>query len=163
MKKEFTTSVYILHEGCVLLLMHPKLDMWLPPGGHIEENESPTEAAKREVREETGLEITFIKQENIWVNRWNAASFERPYLCLTEEIPPFGDQAAHQHLDFIYLARPEGNTTPQGEDPLKWFTLGEVMEMKSDEEIFTETQEVIKNIFDESIINQQVHSSTTPP
>ena len=72
MKKQFTTSVYILHQGQVLLLMHPKLKKWLPPGGHVEENESPPEAAKREVKEETGLEITFIKQENLWVKRWNA-------------------------------------------------------------------------------------------
>jgi len=68
--------------------MHPKLKKWLPPGGHVEENESPPEAATREVKEETGLEITFIKQENIWIEKWNAKSFERPFLCLTEEIPP---------------------------------------------------------------------------
>lgn len=34
---------------------------WCFPGGHIECNESLTECAKREVKEETGLEIT-----NLW-------------------------------------------------------------------------------------------------
>jgi 8-oxo-dGTP pyrophosphatase MutT (NUDIX family) len=51
MERHFTTSVYILHEGKVLLLFHPKLQKWLPPGGHIEKDESPPEAAKREVME----------------------------------------------------------------------------------------------------------------
>lgn len=147
MMKQFTTSVYILHAGKVLLLLHPKLKKWLPPGGHIEANESPPEAAKREVREETGLEIAFIKQENVWINRWNATSFERPFLCLTEEIPAHGSEGPHQHLDFIYLASPLGSTHPTGKDPIEWFTPEEVQALESDRVIFAETQEVIEVIF----------------
>ena len=35
---------------------------WAPPGGHMEFGESPVEAAVREVKEETGLDIS---QENV--------------------------------------------------------------------------------------------------
>lgn len=149
MDRHFTTSVYILHEEKVLLLLHPKLKKWLPPGGHIEKNETPPEAARREVLEETGLEIAFISQENIWVNHWNASSFERPYMCLLEEIPPHKETSAHQHMDFIYLAHPTGNPTPSGEDPQRYFTLQEVEKLKSDVEIFAETQEVIASLLKE--------------
>ena len=141
--KEFTASAYILHKDSVLLIKHPKIKKWLPPGGHIEKNESPTEAVKREVKEETCLDIKLISQENIWIDRWNAKSFERPYLCLTENIPSYKERKSHQHIDFVYLAHPIGVPKPQGIHPLKWFTLDEIDTLKSDEEIFLETKEVI--------------------
>ncbi len=91
----------------MLLHRHPKLGKWLPPGGHLEENETPPEAARREVMEETGLEIEFLLQENLWVDASNAHSIERPYLCLLENIPAFGDAPPHQHIDSIFLAKPK--------------------------------------------------------
>ena len=36
---------------------HKKLDVWLYPGGHVEDTETPDEALVREVKEETGLDI----------------------------------------------------------------------------------------------------------
>ena len=50
-------------EGRVLILLRPKDMSWAPgkwalPGGHIEEGEKPIDAAAREVREETTLEIS---------------------------------------------------------------------------------------------------------
>ena len=146
MERHFTATAYILHEDKVLLLLHPKLGKWIPPGGHVEANESPPEAARREVQEETGLEIAFIREENIWIKRWNAESFERPYMCLVENIPEHKGVAAHQHLDFIYLAKPIGNTEPVSEDPIRWMTLEEVEAMECDVEIFGETQETVATL-----------------
>ncbi len=146
MKRHFTTTVYLLKDNQVLLLFHPKLKKWLPPGGHIEEDESPPMAARREVLEETGLEFIFIHEENIWIDRWNAKSFERPYLCLMEEIPEHKGVPAHQHMDFIYLGKPIGNQTPISEDPIRWFNLEEIEALKDDEEIFVETKEVLRTL-----------------
>lgn len=149
MEKHFTAAVYILDNDQVLLIFHKKMQKWLPPGGHLELNETPAEAARREAREETGLEIEFIKDENIWINRWNANSFERPYMCLLEEIPPFGDKPQHQHIDFIYLATPTGGTVvqnPQETDGIRWFSLEDVEKLTPDEEIFVETQQAIRSI-----------------
>src|SRR6185437_245535 len=87
LERHFTATAYILENGRALLLKHPKLGKWLPPGGHVEPNETPPECAKREAREETGLRVELIPQENLWLNYSNAASFERPYLCLLENIP----------------------------------------------------------------------------
>jgi 8-oxo-dGTP pyrophosphatase MutT (NUDIX family) len=56
MRKAFTSSVYLIHDRSVLLILHKRFDAWVPVGGEIESNESPTEAARREVFEETGIE-----------------------------------------------------------------------------------------------------------
>lgn len=148
MERQFTSTVYIVNKEKVLLIFHNKLKKWLAAGGHMEANETPVETARREVKEETGLEIDFIKQENLWVDRWNAKSFERPYLCLVEEIPAHGSQAAHQHIDFIYLATPAKNQTTiherEKDIEMRWFTLEEIESLKPDDEIFVETQETIR-------------------
>lgn len=149
MERQFCATAYIVKEERILLILHRKLKKWVPPGGHLNPNETPAEGARREAFEETGLEIEFIKQENVWVERWNANSFERPHLCLVEEIPAYKNIPKHQHIDFIYLARPSGGNEQQNTletDGLRWFTLEEIEALAPDEEIFVETQQVIRTI-----------------
>jgi 8-oxo-dGTP pyrophosphatase MutT (NUDIX family) len=150
MERQFTATVYIVEENKVLLVKHRKLNKWLPPGGHIHPNETPPEAAKREAYEETGLNISFLRQENIWIERWNAVSMERPYMCLLEEIPAYRDVPAHQHMDMIYLARPMGGTIVENQNEtsgIHWFTMEELEKLKPDADIFVETLEAIRGIF----------------
>lgn len=57
-------AVWVRKEGKVLLGRRSKQsgnNTWGPPGGHLEMNETLSEAAAREVREEAGLEITNIQ------------------------------------------------------------------------------------------------------
>ena len=147
MERQFTVTTYVIDGKKVLLIFHPKHKKWLPPGGHLEANETPPEGAKREVMEETGLEIEWILQENIWVDCWNASSFERPYLCLLENMPSHNGVPAHQHIDMIYLAKPTKGTLNEGHQA-RWFTLGEVLDLSPDEEIFVETQQTIKHLLE---------------
>ncbi len=144
-EKHFTATAYIVENGKVLLIPHPKLKKWLPPGGHVELNETPPECAAREALEETGIEIHIIPQENIWIDEWNAKSFPRPYLCLLENIPEHGTKPAHQHMDFIYLAKPAGGTLMA---EARWFSLQEIEVLQDDEEIFGETKKTIRHILE---------------
>jgi 8-oxo-dGTP pyrophosphatase MutT (NUDIX family) len=48
-------------EGRILLVRNSDVNRWLPPGGTIEPDESPKEAAVREMQEETGLLIEPVR------------------------------------------------------------------------------------------------------
>lgn len=56
---QFRIGVYavILHEGRVLLALRDNIDWWNLPGGGMESGETVDEAVRREVYEETGLEV----------------------------------------------------------------------------------------------------------
>lgn len=99
--KHFTASGIIIDEEKVLLVHHKKLDVWLYPGGHIEENENPDETLLREVKEETGLEVEIIsyKDESLSDKKNDVLSLHLPYAFLCELV---GD---HYHNDLIYLCK----------------------------------------------------------
>lgn len=155
-KRQFTVTCYIIENGSVLLINHQKLQKWLPPGGHLEENETPIEGLYREVLEETGLQIEIIQDDPIWIEEWNASSMPRPYFCLLEKIPAYKDQPAHEHMDLVFVGRPVGGTLL--EDPLlRWFTLSEVLALESDVAIFLETQKALQHLLTREFSKNLIH------
>jgi 8-oxo-dGTP pyrophosphatase MutT (NUDIX family) len=115
--RHFTVAVFVVWEGKVLLHLHRKLAMWLPPGGHIEEDELPDEAAVREVFEETGVEGELVGERREDVT--DPVQLYRPAGVQLENIGP-----GHQHIDLIYFAKPPGSTEIRAvynEDRVGWY------------------------------------------
>ena len=141
MIRHFTATAYVIHpDGRALLLWHVKLKKWMPPGGHVDENELPEDAAVRECKEETGVDIELVggDEKDFYAgNRHEGRMMRMPYAMLLEEIPAFEGnnekpaQPAHQHMDFIYVGRPKDPdqelVRADGEaEKLRWLTKAEI-------------------------------------
>jgi 8-oxo-dGTP pyrophosphatase MutT (NUDIX family) len=127
--RDFTVAVYVVHDGRVLLHWHEKLGRWLPPGGHIEQNELPDEAAVREVMEETGVAATLIDGESYVALPDEPRRLCRPAGIQLESIGP-----GHEHIDLIYFAAGQPADSPPKVgwySPGEWDALGLTREVES--------------------------------
>jgi len=94
-RRAFSVAVYARRGGEVLVIRHRRLGTWLPVGGELEAGETPLEAARRELREETGLEGTF--------RRLVGACDGEPEGFLGYEEHVAG--AKGLHMNFVFVAR----------------------------------------------------------
>jgi len=124
-KIDFTVCTYIVFENKLLLHKHKKLHIWLPPGGHIELDEDPNEAAIREAKEETGLDIKLIGE---------GRTYDSPYTS-QDIIPPrflnkhyFDTSHTHQHINLAFFARSNSaNARHEVEgSEIQWFSREEI-------------------------------------
>ncbi len=110
--RHFTATVYVVNDGATLLHEHERLDTWLPPGGHVDRDELPRETARREAKEETGLDVSLLEPET----SVDAAIMPGPrsrelpgpeHLMLFDiDVHPDG-HVSHQHVDFLYFGEAE--------------------------------------------------------
>lgn len=142
--RHFTASAFVINSKQeVLLLWHKKAQKWMPPGGHIDPDELPEDAARRECKEETGLDVEIIgaEQDDLFAgNPAEGRMLKKPvaFLLETIEARPAHNEPAHEHMDFAYLARPVDESQilkleeKEGEE-VRWFTAGEVRELPDDQ------------------------------
>jgi 8-oxo-dGTP pyrophosphatase MutT (NUDIX family) len=64
-RRAFSVAVYPRYGETALLILHKRLGIWLPPGGEFLPGETPLQAARRELQEETGLCGTFPRTSEI--------------------------------------------------------------------------------------------------
>jgi 8-oxo-dGTP pyrophosphatase MutT (NUDIX family) len=143
MRRDFTASAFIIDsQKRVLLIWHHKFQKWMPPGGHLDPNELPEDGAKRECKEETGIDVEILgePQRDIFAGfPQEGRVLKKPFMLLLEEIPAYApkNQEAHQHIDFVYMAKPVDETQAlqlqeaEGGD-LRWFTLDELKALPDD-------------------------------
>lgn len=99
-KVDFTVSIFIVKDRKVLFIFHRQLDRWLPIGGHIELDENPEQAALREAKEESGLDVELVGDRP-------PLEKEEGFLPLLN--PRYLDihliKAPHWHIGMVYFAR----------------------------------------------------------
>ncbi len=100
-KIDFTVAIFVVHGGKVLLIHHRKLDKWLPLGGHIELDEDPEQAALREAKEESGLDVVLLGERPPTTSPGTRALIAPRFL----DIHRISD--THEHIGMIYWARPK--------------------------------------------------------
>lgn len=81
----------------VLLIHHRKLDKWIPPGGHIEADETPDEALVREMKEELGLDVRILNYSDIPLEGNVKRHLALPFYVNVHSV---GD---HDHCCFFYV------------------------------------------------------------
>lgn len=126
--RDFTVAVFVVDHDRVLLHFHQKLQRWLPPGGHIEPNELPDDAALREVFEETGVVCRLVGGSRL--------TFADPSLP-RQLVTPVGIQLeqigpGHEHIDLIYVAVGSPASARPG---VGWFRLDELDQLDLTEEV----------------------------
>jgi 8-oxo-dGTP pyrophosphatase MutT (NUDIX family) len=102
-KIDFTVAIFVVHEGKILLIHHRKLNAWLPLGGHIELDEDPEQAALREAKEESGLDVELLGERPPTTGPGTRALIAPRFL----DIHRISD--THEHIGLIYWARPKNS------------------------------------------------------
>lgn len=123
--RDLAVSVFVVWRARVLLHRHRKLGLWLPPGGHVEPNELPDDAARREVLEETGVAVELVGERA--VDAPGPLQLVRPRGMQLESIAP-----GHEHIDLVYLARPSEpyhGRLSGDEEGLGWYGQGAALEL----------------------------------
>ena len=133
----FTATGIVFNEKKeILMIKHNKLKVWLPPGGHVDENELPDEAALREIYEETGIRARFISaKQGLSISSEGCRELERPFAVLLEDIEGGG---AHNHIDLIYLCTAEGGELRLQESEVEgigWFSVGQIANLETYENV----------------------------
>ena len=102
LRKHFVATALIVRDDRILLIHHKKIGLWLPPGGHIEAEEDPVAALRREICEETGLEIEILSDSvDPRASDETVQVLPLPHHIQVERIA----DGPHEHIDLVYLCQ----------------------------------------------------------
>ncbi|HTA77735.1 MAG TPA: NUDIX domain-containing protein [bacterium] len=99
-KIDFTVSIFIVQDQKVLFIFHKQLQRWLPIGGHIELEEHPEQAAIREAKEESGLDVELVGEKSPFHDEPGFVPLMTPSYMDMHLI-----KEPHWHIGLIYFAR----------------------------------------------------------
>ncbi len=132
--RHFTATGYIVNPARTrtLLVHHRKLGIWLPPGGHLNPDELPHEAALREVLEETGVHARLVPTDEpvLTTTGPGVTELPRPWLLLEQRIPATAREPGHRHIDLCYLLEADDLAPPRAQDAevtaARWWNRGSI-------------------------------------
>jgi 8-oxo-dGTP diphosphatase len=123
-RRAFSVAVYARKADRVLVIEHRRLKTWLPIGGELEPGETPVEAAERELREETGIDLEM-----------------QPLAGALDGVPPgligyeehqAGSKGLHMNFVFVVEVAPDAEVVPNDEfGAFRWVDRAELAELAS--------------------------------
>ncbi len=120
--KCWVTTIFLVHNNRVLLTWNKNVQTWIPVGGHIDEGETPQEAIRREVAEETGFEFEFVYNKPLKEGAVDIVPLHRVHI----DYPPHHGA----HINFVFIGKCTQVNMEQQEtdeqEKLKWFTEEEI-------------------------------------
>lgn len=136
MIRHFTSSAIVFNDnGDVLLIHHNKLGLWLYPGGHIDPNEDPAEAALREVYEETGIHADILGPQPF--QHPAVRSVPTPFAVIEMDVED-RTVGPHRHIDFVYVCQARNDVlTAQIEEVsgAQWVPVNDVATLRTPAEL----------------------------
>jgi len=124
MKTDLTVCGLLVHNKKVLLIHQKKLNKWLPPGGHIEPNETPDQTVVRELQEEVGIPVTLSQKQALANGEEIREQCALPFYANVHSV---GD---HDHYCLFYLCtttHPEQLTLEKRAiNEARWFTAEDI-------------------------------------
>jgi 8-oxo-dGTP pyrophosphatase MutT (NUDIX family) len=137
--RHYTATTYVVEGDAVALHEHDGLGKWLPPGGHVDRDELPHEAAVREVREETGLDVELVASVDD-VGSETVDPRPQPQHFQLADVNVHDGFVGHQHVDFVYYARADSRDIrpSDGEQPpaaWSWFAPDELTDERFDPDV----------------------------
>ncbi|MDE1860553.1 MAG: NUDIX domain-containing protein [Candidatus Micrarchaeota archaeon] len=108
----------MMRDDRIAVIKHKKLGVWIYPGGHLEENEVPTDTAVREALEEIGCNTEIIDTvPGKAIKIGDVTKLPQPLAMLYEHVR-YKDEP-HMHFDMIYLAKAKGKPVSIAESESK--------------------------------------------
>jgi len=136
-RNQFTATGLVFNKsGQILMVKNKKQNKWVPPGGHVDENELPCIAVAREIMEETGVKAQVLSsapKRDLSSN----ISVELPMPLKIAHVDVKGTGAIY-YVDFFYLCYAETTETTLQEaeiDEIGWFSPEEAMKLDTHEDI----------------------------
>ena len=127
MLKHFSATVYVVNmidgEAKVLLHLHKKHHHWFGLGGHVENNEDPVTAARREAMEEAEIDVKIFRTKKTLLHARYASELVALMLMFDQQIDAYGDKLEHRHIDCIYFGTTPDPSLIKMEEPFQWFSL----------------------------------------
>jgi 8-oxo-dGTP pyrophosphatase MutT (NUDIX family) len=127
-QKHLTSSVFVFRRAAagwrLGLIKHPRLGRMMIPGGHVEEEESPAEAALREVAEEAGLVVRLVSPPAAPLpGGYQPRRVAPPWWMVEYSVPPDGHLGEpHVHIDHLYVALAgDGEPVTEAAHPFAWY------------------------------------------
>lgn len=142
MKKQFTATGYVVNQDHTRMLMifHKTLECWLPPGGHVDPDEYPADAALREVLEETGVRARHVKPGalDLELDAPTEVQLPTPLAMAAQLIPESPKDVEHIHMDAMYLLVADDHADLAALESevhdVRWFSKNEVLGLSETKE-----------------------------